>query len=219
MFNGVSALSQFNDYRKVYSSLTFNELKKQHEQWYRKYPLQSRFEKRFFVNCFKHVVKTLKRNLFVVELGGFEGALALEILKMYPTMQWLNVEIIKHTMKRGLEKYRYTEHVLSEQLWREKLDLRKYDVFVSSHTLEHLSNVQVKRLFEYLILNNMQYLILDIPVRPNGQTWYKYSGTHVLMMGSNHLKKLLISSYVLVFERSTSPQAYEWYSIWRRRRK
>lgn len=172
------------------------------------------------MNCFKHIVKTLKRsNLFVVELGGFEGALALEILKMYPTMQWLNVEIIKHRMKRGLEKYRYKEYVLSEQLWREELDLGKYDVFVSSHTLEHLSNVQVKRLFECLILNNIKYLILDIPVRPNGQTWHGYSGTHILTVGSNHLKKLLSSSYVLVFERSTSPQAYEWYSIWRRRRK
>jgi len=150
-------------------------------------------------------------DLKVVELGGYEGELALQILEIYPKIQWLNVEIIKHRIKRGLENYRYREHVLSNQLWNEKLELRGYDVFVSSHTLEHLNAVQVKHLFHYLIGNKIEYLILQTPVKANGQTWQGYGGAHVLRMGSNHMKKMLNPSYCLVCERGA------WHSIWRKR--
>lgn len=205
-------MGKFDHFREVFPSLSFNDLKKQHEEWYREYPGQTRVSKQFFINCFKYVVKTLKRsNLNVVELGGYEGELALQILKFYPEMQWLNIEIISHRMKKGLENYQYKEHVLSDQLWNENLDLRKYDVFVSSHTLEHLSDVQVERLFHYLGANNLKYLILQVPIKVNGQTWQGYGGAHVLRMGSTQMKKLLNPLYCLVYERGA------WHSIWGRR--
>ena len=207
-------MSKLDKFRSDFPSLTFDALKEKYEQWYTTAPHQTRFSKTFFVNCFKYIVKILRRgNLKVLELGGYEGELALQILKIYPGIQWLNVEIVKHRMKKDLANYSYREHVLSDQLWNEKLNVRGYDVFASSHTLEHLSDMQVKLLFHYLVSNSIRYLILQLPIQAKGQTWQGYGGAHVLRMGSNQIKKLLTPSYCLVYERREP-----WYSCWRNRK-
>lgn len=205
-------MNEFDRYREAYYCMTFEERKRLHEKWLRQYPYQKRFNQQWVLGCFKGVVYSLSRNDFkVVELGGFDGSLALEVLKRYPRLRWLNIEVIKHKMVAGLEKYKYREHELSKQLWEEGLDLTKYDVFVASHVLEHIADYEFKKLLAFLNANQIEFLIMDIPIAPNGQTWDGYNGSHVLQLGSNQVKAFLAASHVLVKEEGA------WRSLWRLR--
>lgn len=186
--------AEWDYYRKIYRNLSFRDKKLLHEFWYRRFPVQRGFagDMRFFVKCIDKVMKQTKRKrLRVVEYGGREGSLAFELMKKYPRMSWVNIEIIAHKKLARMKKYEYREHVLSRELWHEKPNLKKKDVFLSCNTLEHISGNQIYALFNYIKTQKIKYLIMRISTSPKGQNWGGYIGSHVLRMGTDTIKGLL----------------------------
>jgi len=73
----------FDVYRDNYDRLSFTELKQINEAWLSKYPDQHYFDSTFVVKSFERIISSLERSsIRVVELGGYDGALALEVLKL-----------------------------------------------------------------------------------------------------------------------------------------
>lgn len=203
----------FDEYRAVYKSLTFEDLKLLHKIWSERYPIQRYWVRTFgfYMDCIEYVIKDLKRKkLKIVELGGYDGELASFVLKKYPRLSWLNIEIQKHDATPSLMNYDYYEHVLSKQVWEENINLTEYDIFLSTSTLEHFTNEEFVKILNYLVSNKIKYLVLKIPIAPNGQTWEGARSSHLLTMGSNQMKRLLNKSYTMVVEKFKS-----WRSFWK----
>ena len=204
-------LKKFNQFTKNYDSLTFNDVKKLYGEWYRKYPTQNRYNDVFFLSCFKTITSELGEHIKVLELGGFEGNLAFTMLLKHPQLEWLNVEITQYDTYPLLPAYDYKEHILKKQIWEEPIPIEDYNVFTSSDTIEHLSNQQLKELLNRLIKSKVQYIILQTPIKPQGQTWKHYNGAHLLTLGSNQIKNLLKEDYTLIKEEG------QWHSLWKRK--
>lgn len=165
------------------------------------YPDQKRFDFVFVRSCIKYLTKRLrKRDLFVAEMGGYQGELAYEILKDFSPITWSNFEIIPHRRVCELAQYDYEEIVLTKPLWLEKIDLKNCDVFIMSDTIEHFSDEEANETFNMLQRFNIKSVIIKSPLNPSGQTWDNYNGSHLLRLGSNHLKAILGKDYRLVKE-------------------
>jgi len=206
---------RWNEYRESYSDLTFKDKKRLHVSWYRLYPKQAGYtgNLRFFIRCIDKVIKLTKRkNISLVEYGGYDGGLAALVMQKHHYIKWINVEIIPHTAKEQLENYSYREHVLENELWIEKLNLNNYDIFLSSSTLEHISDEEIIQLFDYIRSQDIKYLILLVTTTPNGSTWKNFGAAHVLRIGSIGIKKMLSErGYKLLEDHS---QRIKWCSFW-----
>jgi hypothetical protein len=202
----------FDWFRRDYNRLSFEDLKYLYGIWLQKYPGQKYYDKGFFLNCITLASEELgKANLRVAELGGYNGELALEILTVIPSLNWLNIEIIAHQPVNGLEHFSYREHVLSSQLWDEHLNLSDRDVFVSGDTLEHFSNDEFEKIIGYLETQRIRYLVLKIPIYPEGQTWNGVSAAHLLTMSVEQAAGVISKFYVLLSEQV----GWGWASFWR----
>ena len=206
----------WDEYRKRYSTLTFKEKKRLIEHWYHLYPKQTGYAINlpFFIRCIDKVIKQTKRkNISLVEYGGHDGSLAALVMQKHNQLNWINIDIIPHTVKKQLENYNYREYVLEDELWIERPNFKDYDVFISSSTLEHISDEEIIQLFDYIRSQEIKYLILLVTTTPNGSNWENYGGAHVLRTGSSGLKKMLSErGYKLLEEDS---QRIKWCSFWR----
>lgn len=200
----------FNCFRKNYKSFTFEELKHLYGIWLLTYPVQSYFNRDFFLSCINCVSKELGRlDLKIVELGGYQGELALEAFTLNPQLDWLNIEIIQHKPVNGLEHCKYLEHVLSKQVWEEDLNIGDRDLFVSGDTLEHFPDEEFEQIVTYVAKNRLEFLAFRIPIGPDGGAGGG-TNTHQLNMGSNNAKELIGQHYTLILEKPG------WNSFWRR---
>jgi hypothetical protein len=129
--------ADFDWYRANYQRLSFNDLKRINAIWLQKYPVQRHYNVNFVIDSFRRIVSEIGRDkLRIAELGGYNGNLALQVLRVFPRLHWLNTEIIKHAPVSDLRNYQYSEYVLSKQIWDEMLDISDRDVFVSVNTLD-----------------------------------------------------------------------------------
>jgi len=191
----------FDWLRANYRNLTFNDLKRLSEIWLKRYPVQRYYDREFVVSCFRRIMSELhKDSLRVVELGGYNGELALEMSEVFPRLDWLNIEIIQHEPLAGLDRYKYREYVLLQQIWDDGVDISGRDVFVSFDTLEHFPNDEFEKIVLYLSMNRPRFLILKIPILDQGQRWSGKSDSHLLTMGSRRVRELLSSSYEILID-------------------
>lgn len=117
----------------------------------------------------------------VVELGCADGALAVQCLNDLPNhMSWTGYDIAKQWIAKSLEHPRYKPILLRNWLW--KLKLSRFDVFVSSHTIEHLFPDELQRLAEWLS-DQARYVVLAVP------SPHIVQGQHVLGKSSEWIKE------------------------------
>ncbi|GAG70987.1 unnamed protein product, partial [marine sediment metagenome] len=122
------------------------------------------------------------------------------------------LDIIPHAAKEQLENCDYREYVLENELWIEKPNFKTYDIFLSSATLEHISDEEIIQLFDYIRSQKIKYLILLVTTTPKGSNWKNFGGAHVLRTGSIGLKKMLSErGYKLLEDNS---QRIKWCSFW-----
>lgn len=123
---------------------------------------------------------TLAREFFqwcepdtVLELGGWDGGLAAEILPDSGIRSWLNYEIAK--VPQVCTDLRYTRIVATNWLW--ELKLRPADAFVASHSLEHLTAEHLDMLLWAL---DAKFAYVDVPLFDVPHDWNGSSTTHAL---------------------------------------
>jgi hypothetical protein len=89
--------ADFDWYRANYQRLSFNDLKRINAIWLQKYPVQRHYNVNFVIDSFRRIVSEIGRDkLRIAELGGYNGNLALQVLRVFPRLHWLNTEIIKN---------------------------------------------------------------------------------------------------------------------------
>lgn len=220
--NKVKALHQltyvahFNFYRLGYEQFSFEDKKRLYQRYMELFPedgLGDLFDSRFVLECFKQLPQT--KTLNIAELGGYQGELAHHITQHF-NVNWVSFDIIPHKILPDLDPSVFAEYVLSKQLWQTGINLRYVDAFISMHTLEHFSNDEFTQLISYIVKQKIPYLILQIPLESEGQSWKNYLGAHVLTFGSLKVKQMLEPYYVLVSEVAKGRKVREgWCSFWK----
>lgn len=179
----------FNQWREDYDQMTYTDQVEFYNQVEREHPNQ-RF---FYADSFAQLLGAACATLFsfsVIELGGWKGELAEKMLLSYPPISyWINYEISQRAVQKSpLRSPRYFPIVLPNFLWTSAL--WPADVFISSHTIEHIREKQLKRLFSKLP-KSIKFIGLQSPL-PEGPTdWTDDHGSHILECGWGKVKVML----------------------------
>jgi hypothetical protein len=164
----------FNTWRKEYPTLTY----KQHQEYaawlYENYPNQS-----YFGGVFQEQIKGICRQdkpARIMELGGWNGELADAVLKVETNITaWDNFEICPSVPAVCVDE-RYTHCAADDFVWNLDREF-DYDMFVSSHALEHLTADDLRKLLH--IVAHIPYLAFQLPFPPNG-SWAGTTCFHIL---------------------------------------
>lgn len=110
----------------------------------------------------------------VVEIGGWDGELAEEVLRSCASIRhWTNYEIAPVEPVCGRKRYEHVE-VVEHYPWERDL---VGDLFVASHVLEHLTRKHFEALLDAL---HFRWAYVDVPIGPERSTWGGSMTTHVL---------------------------------------
>jgi len=142
--------------------------------------------------CYPHIQSALtllshSRCRVIAELGCHNGNLAAACLLNLPEYWiWHGYDIVEPQHMR--EHPRFVFHHLTSQIW--DADIVEFDVFVSSHTIEHLYADEVEQLIHWLS-GRCRHVVLCVPLR-RGVGDLK--GWHVLKPGYEWLTRLMVES-------------------------
>lgn len=160
---------------------------KARQQYYLNHPLY-RHRQDSWMKCYDYMISALKlmpNANSIVELGCNDGSLAIECLGNLPRyVQWIGCDIHKAFIEKSKQHPRYKPILLEKQLWEH--DLPRFDVFVSSHTLEHLYSDEVEKLVKWLS-KRTRYVAICVPLRPDQG---RIHADHILDKGSDWMVKL-----------------------------
>ena len=184
---------QGDDYRKRYSKLSFHEKQEIMDAILQRHH-QLPDVPEYLSRCLHKLNRKHQR---IVELGGYNGRQALEVLRLNPSYSWVNYDISKVAQQRTLpelQNYNYTFKLLESPI--PTLDLRSefIDVFYTSRMLEHLRFQEVRELLMAVSHARAHVHIVD---------WWWNDDTHVIEPNYHghivtHLKAL---GYKLINEK------------------
>jgi hypothetical protein len=163
------------------------------------HPLQRGFNLNAFRRFFNLIADLLPR-FAVIEMGGWKGELAQEILPFYPITTWTNYEISALAVAQSVCKLsNYKPIVADDFIWA--IDLPEAAVFVSSHTIEHLRKRELAQLFERLP-ESVHFVGLQAPLSEGVTDWTGYYGSHILETGWQGVSQMLTAGgFNIMFEQ------------------
>ncbi len=172
----------FDKWRDLYYDLTEAENIEFGYDMEAKYPHQKSFDEQALCSLFE----TLPTGNRVVEVGGWKGELAACISSKYPERiySWHNIDMCKAAIEKSVPQsnLRYMPIFPFKFDWFTEERTIEYDVFVSAHTIEHLTGSHVIQLLNWA--NGIPNIFLEAPIAESGQAnWQGYQGTHILECG------------------------------------
>lgn len=170
-------------WRAQHATLTFNDQQAFYRRIAAAHPWQRSFHLPTVQEAFDHIDD---HGLHVVELGGWDGALAHAMLNRGDIATWRNYDIVG--VPQVCTDPRYGCEVLSDYLWNR--DSVRADVFVACHTIEHLTASELTQLLDVLDVN---YLYLEAPLPSVGAPdWTRYEGSHILEWNWPQVEEALV---------------------------
>lgn len=129
---------------------------------------------------------------YVLELGGWKGELACQMLKQFPDIAiWVNVEICRAAVEKTVFiSSEYATWIPKDFVWR--VELPPANVVIASHFIEHIRAKHLDCLFENLPATT-RYLGLQAPIPEDATAhdWTGYHGSHILEIGWKQVGALL----------------------------
>ena len=175
-------VEDFNEWRANYNKWSYAEHQEFYSRVYAEYPGQKRFDADS-VCKFLELATEREVPQRVIEMGGWNGELCSEIrIDPYQTITaWINFEICKEAR----EDYHYSPNYICAQqdafIWDNILTLPPANVFISSHSIEHITTEDLILLVQKIDDHGIKWCYVQSPLheteRPN---WHDYLGTHIL---------------------------------------
>ena len=177
----------FNEWREKYSSYSFKEQKEIINRLELRYPKQRQFNFKEVSNFLKDIPKPK-----VLELGGWKGELASEILAQNKNViLWHNYDICSNAIDKSVCKdKRFKAILLTDFAWN--LDIfSEYNTCVLSHVIEHIRKHELEKFFNKI--KHIKYIFIDAPLNDPYllRGWKNYAGTHILECGWDCVKNML----------------------------
>ena len=173
----------WDQWRKAYPTLSYQDQKAFHELIWEQYPLQNCWHQHLLNRAIEKV-----QPYTVVELGGWDGAAAAVMLSQHPVIQrWTNVEICEPAAQHGQDRSkRYEAPILDGFYWEH--GPWHADLFVASHSIEHLSAHHLERT---IATTQAKAIYLDAPLEDEPTDWTGYVGSHILEIGWQGVYQIL----------------------------
>jgi len=177
-------------YRENYRAgrYSFNDLACIHNLWYEFVTSHTRTVKRYS----SRLVKILRKQRgTVVELGCGEGYLAKEVLSKNQRIEnWLGFDICSLAIDNNVcDDSRFAPVALTTDFYNLCFSY-EVDVFVSSHTLEHLDYSQVSKIIRMASSFTKSFLV-EVPLKEEDYFWKGGASAHVLDKGWAWFKKTM----------------------------
>jgi hypothetical protein len=192
----------WNDWRKNYRAMTFDHQKKFYDLVLTMHPHQQAFN----IGAVFNFLARIRGPLSVIEFGGYKGELARIILlaECYnkKIIKWTNVEITTLAKETVCLDEKYHVEVLDNWLWKTPLlSNNGYNTFLSSHTIEHLSGDDLRKLINWLAGTSIEYIYLEAPLVDDdtNYSWNDYVGSHILELGWKQVIELMDRAGFVLF--------------------
>lgn len=177
----------FDDWRKNYDNLDYETQQRFYDKVHVAFPDQHRHD----AAAANEFLTMADENLNVLEIGGYTGELAKEMLSIWPETKirsWRNIEISKSAVdKSACNDARYSAECLPDFFW--KTNGFESDTLIMSHVLEH---IKVENFMEFLSHVKFKRIYIDTPIPESepGQ-WSGYMGSHIFESSWDELEKQL----------------------------
>lgn len=165
----------------------------------------------------RRFAEQLPKGSRILELGGWKGEVAAELLKTCPRIvHWHNIELSTKAVRAGLIHPRYTADVGDDFIWNSS-DLPAANVLFAAYVLEHLKAEEIGVLLKHLPQVTEVYVESPLPPEGTGLTWYGSQSTNILEIGWQELELLFHrfgfevvrrQNHVRHFRRLLSPQVH-----------
>ena len=175
----------WNAYRASYDSMTYDQVADYHERVWDIHPDQRHYSREHMDTFFDSLGPVR-----VVEVGGWRGEAAAQILDRYPVMAWDNYEICRGAVQSPVltdDRYR----AIHPTDWPWHIPIVGYDVAVLAHLIEHIRATQLRFLIEWLAAGGIRHIYVEAPLREVGRSWRGQSSAHVLEIGWPEVVELL----------------------------
>lgn len=167
----------WNAYRAAYDGMTFEEVVRFHDEVWERFPIQEYYSPDHLAAFFSE-----RGPVRVVEVGGWRGEAANQILAAYPVHSWTNYEICRTAALSPITSdKRYTGVHLDRWAW--EMPVRTFDVAVLAHVIEHVRAEQLRSLIAWLALCEVRHLYVEAPLIDVGRSWRNSTSAHVLEIG------------------------------------
>jgi hypothetical protein len=162
-------------YRAHYATMSYAEHQAFHSSIFEQYPEQNHYSPKYAAKAIEQTMP-----VEVIELGGWDGGLALEMLTLYPTIQtWGNIELCAEAAAHGHQQHpRYFAYEWDEFYWEH--GPWHCDLFIASHTIEHLSAYHLERT---IAATQARAIYFDAPLLDGPTDWTGSTTSHVLTIG------------------------------------
>ena len=166
-------VTDFDQWRVLYDVLPFEGHQAANAAWATMFPEQRSWNADA---CAQFLEET--QPVRVLEVGGWDGALAGEMLARFPkVVSWVNYDITPN-VPQTCDDRRYRRVVLNDWPWHTQV---AGDVLIASHVFEHM---RLHQILELVDAWTFQHLIMDVPVGPTAPNWKGYAGSHILEVDS-----------------------------------
>lgn len=185
-------LDEFNEFKRNYRNMSFEEIKAFNDKVIEEYPDQSCFYLPAVIKFFATIEPER-----VFELGGADGELASQMLPLQPDIEvWHNYELTEFP-DNVCHDERYQLFVPPHFAW-EGEEQGEYDTLVGCHVFEHITKAQMVALLDHL--PGVRWIFTDYPTDdPKG--WSNSTDTHVSELSHEGFVELLKEhGFQLVFE-------------------
>lgn len=174
-------------WRDSYDTTSFQEQAEFYDRVARDYPEQAHWD----LAAARRAMAGVET---VTEVGGWRGELADICLKEHPGLRlWVNYDLCRWALTEGrrCKNRRYRARLLKDWPWN--TDLPPADLFVSTHTLEHMRWDQVCALARQF--RKYRRLHLEVPIHAtDGESWRGFTGTHILEASWSDLEALIVTT-------------------------
>lgn len=177
-------VAEFDQWRERYAGLTYEAQQRFYDRMEQDHPAQFSYRLNLpdWHRFFAYITGKLGAPR-VLELGGWHGEQAAEMLAAYPTLAtWVNIEICPAAIeKSACNDPRYKAYCPPDFAWNVRLP--DADVFLACHVLEHITVREFGRLLDNLPAV-VSYAAIEMPIPDEGPAeWQGYHGSHIYEAG------------------------------------
>ncbi len=183
----------FNLWREYYDELTFSQHKDITDYWNNRPFLERSAHPSFFIWAFRQLAKTGMdlSEVRIVELGSADGWLAYKCMSKLKFKSWVGYDISSRMVGKTLPEAKepgFVNTELDAQFWDSAVG--EFDIFVCSHTIEHVSNNHFEELLDF-VSPRAEALILEIYIKGNRADWEGYMGSHIMTFGRTDIDRMI----------------------------
>jgi hypothetical protein len=172
---------QFDRYRKLYDSFSFDYKIDLASKWLIQFPEQAHFD---IIPVTYWLESIVPNPSLILEIGGWRGDLAEKVLLTFKHIEiWHNYDLLKNNNYQKCYDKRYKLISLEDYLWHLSLNC-EYNALIAKHMIEHINWKEFIELAKW-IPAGIRTVLFEAPLPPSGENinWKGDHSSHILEKG------------------------------------